>query len=81
MDNADYGAYLVYNPHIWWDPIGPWVVNALDQETIDKAQANQLTVRQVELQKRAAGLQRQLLELQEEALDAIAESVDNTRRT
>jgi len=63
------------------DPIGPWVQWAFDQKVVDSAQAAELTVAQVELQKQAIDLQRQALDLQVQALDAIAQTARRAAQT
>jgi hypothetical protein len=50
-----------HNPPIWWDPIPPWVIDQIDEQV-----RNQLFLKQVELQ-------RSVLKLQVEALNAQAE--------
>jgi hypothetical protein len=61
MCEPDDGDILVLNKHIYWDPIGPWVRQGIAEDRLDKERTDKLTATQIELQK--------------EAIDAIAESV------
>jgi hypothetical protein len=69
---------LAFPKNIVVDPIGPWRQIGIRDELIDLAQATRLTITQVGLQKEAIALAHQALELQDRALDAIAESVRPT---
>ena len=76
--DLNYEAALQRVPFPWpdpGDPIGPWLRNALLQDIVDAREAARLTVVQVQLRKEAINLERQRLDLQERALDAIAEVI------
>jgi hypothetical protein len=63
---ADLQPQFLYNPHIWWDPIGPpWEV------PWDTSTQKQITVLRLEHQKEVAALQQRTLD---KAISAIKSS-------
>ena len=76
----DQEDFLAWRIPINWDPIGPWLRDALKQELIDGSAAKQLTVTQIQLQREAVQLQSQLLDLQAKALDAIGKAVGGAKQ-
>jgi hypothetical protein len=64
--------WRLFNPI--WDPIGPWLQQALGSELITTEKAAELQQTRIALHQEALGLARAALDLHDKALSAIAQA-------